>query len=499
MIDRPAPLPDLDFHPDRVRKMIDDAADLVQEYLERLPSLAIDRPRTAAEVRDLVAQEIPEEGISDAALGEYLRSIVFDSAMYTGHPAFLAYVSGSGTAPGAVADLIAAAINQNVGGWRLGPGATELELYLTSWFADRFGLPERAGGLITSGGSMANFVALKVARDRALGVDVRAKGLGDARLTAYTSADVHFATTRAADMLGLGSDAVRLVETDDRFRLDVDAMVRRIDRDVADGLQPFAVIATMGTVGTGAIDPLEDIADVCRERNLWMHVDGAYGGPAIFAEDLKPLLSGVERADTIAFDPHKWMYTPHSGGVVLLRDLQWLSDSFAAHATIIYEDKELTGRGLDLGMMGPQLSRSFWALKIFVSLLAYGTKAYGRRISHDVKLAHYLADLVREHPDFELSAPVELSICCFRYVPQDLLDEKERESYLNTLNERLMAEVQMDGRVYYSNAVLGDRFVLRCCITNFRTEAEHLDSVIEVTSELGKKLDAEMRPDTLRS
>lgn len=479
--------------------MIDDAADLVQEYLKRLPSLSIDRPRTAAEVRDLVAQEIPEEGVSDEALGEYLRSIVFDSAMYTGHPAFLAYISGSGTTPGIVADLVAAAINQNVGGWRLGPGGTELELYLTSWFAGLFGLPEKAGGLVTSGGSMANFIALKVARDRALGSDARTKGLGDARLTAYTSDQVHFATTRAADMLGMGSDAVRLIETDERLRLDVDAMARRVERDVADGFQPLAVIATLGTVTTGAVDPLRDIAEVCRDKDLWMHVDGAYGGPAIFAEDLKPLLEGVELVDSIAFDPHKWMYTPHSGGVVLVRDLQWLSDSFSALATFVHEDKELTGRGLDLGMMGPQLSRSFWALKIYISLLTHGTKAYGRRISHDVKLAHYLADRVREHSDFELSAPVELSICCFRYVPPDLPDGELREKYLNALNERLMAEAQMDGRVYYSNAVLDDRFVLRCCIVNYRTEAEHLDLVLEVTSELGQKLDGEMRPENLRS
>ena len=495
----PEPFRDLDLDPKRVRALVDAAGDLFQEYLERLPSLRIDRPRTVEEVRDSVALEIPEEGIPDDDLIDYLRGLVFDSAMYTGHPAFMAYITGSGTPPGAVADLVAAAINQNVGGWRLGPGATELELYLMSWFARRFGMPERAGGLVTSGGSMANFVALKVARDRSLGLGVREEGLGDARLTAYTSDEVHFATTRAADMLGLGSNSVRLIGTDDRFRLDVQRMVERIDEDAANGFKPFAVIATLGTVGTGAIDPLQEIADVCRERGLWMHVDAAYGGPAILADDLVPLLTGVDQAHSIVFDPHKWMYTPHSGGVVLFRDLQWLADSFAAHATYVHEDKELTGRGLDLGMMGPQLSRSFWALKIFVSLLVYGTTAYGRRISHDVDLARYLAELVREQDDFELMSPVELSICCFRYVPADLPSGAGREEYLDALNERLMARVQMDGQVYYSNAVLRDRFVLRCCIVNFRTEAEHLDQVIEVTRKLGEEIDAEMRPGSLRT
>ena len=499
MATSPKPFRDLDIDPKRTRALVDAAADLFQEYLERLPSLPVDRGLTVDEIRDLVVRDIPEEGVSDDDLMDYLRSIVFDSAMYTGHPGFMAYVSGSGTAPGAVADLVAGALNQNVGGWRLGPGATELELHLTSWFAQLFGMPEQAGGLVTSGGSMANFIGLKVARDRALGIEVREQGLGDARLTAYTSKEVHFATTRAADMLGLGSNSVRLVDTDESLKLDVDALSRCIEEDLSNGFKPFAVIASLGTVSTGAIDPLGEIADICRDRDLWMHVDAAYGGPAILAEDLRPLLSGIERSDSIAFDPHKWMYTPHSGGVVLVRDLQWLADSFAAHATFVHEDKDLTGRGLDLGMMGPQLSRSFWALKIFVSLLTYGTRAYGQRISHDVALTRYLADLVREQEDFELMAPVELSICCFRFVPRNLPSGPCREEYLDALNARLMAEVQMDGRVYYSNAVLGDRFVLRCCIVNFRTEAEHLEQVITVTRNLGEAMDAEMRPDSLRS
>jgi aromatic-L-amino-acid/L-tryptophan decarboxylase len=495
----PEPYRELDLDPKRARALVDAAADLFQEYLERLPSLPIDRGRSSDEVRRAVARPIPEEGVPDEDLISYLRTIVFDSAIYTGHPGFMAYISGSGTPPGAAADLVAAAINQNVGGWRLGPGATELELYLTSWFARRFGMPERAGGLVTSGGSMANFVALKVARDRALGAGAREEGLGNSRLTAYTSDEVHFAATRAADMLGLGSNSIRLIDVDDDYRLDVGLMEERIEEDLSRGFQPFAVVATLGTVGTGAIDPLSAIADVCRRRGLWMHVDAAYGGPAVLADDLKPLLAGVEHADSLAFDPHKWMYTPHSGGVVLVRDLQWLADSFAAHATYVHEDKELTGRGLDLGMMGPQLSRSFWALKIFVSLLAYGTNAYGKRISHDVTLARYLADLVREQEDFELMAPVELSICCFRFVPRNLPTGPGREEYLDELNATLMAKAQLDGQVFYSNAVLGDRFVLRCCIVNFRTEAEHLQQVIDVTRKLGEEIDAQMRPDSLRN
>lgn len=491
---RPEPMPALNVDPARMRALVERAADLVGELYERLPSLSVDRPRTIEGVRGVVARDIPEEGLGDDELFDYLRDVVFETAMYPGHPGFLAYVVGAGTAHGAVADLVAAAINQNVGGWRLGPGATEMELYLTSWFARAFGLPEGAGGLVTSGGSMANFIGLKVARDRTLGLEVRETGLGGARLTAYTSGEVHFATTRAADMLGLGSSSVRQIPFDERYKVDMDALRNAIRRDRGDGFAPFAVIATAGTVGTGAVDPLNEIADLCGSEGLWMHVDAAYGGPAAFTDELRPLFAGIERAQSIAFDPHKWLYTPQSGGVVLVRDLQWLSDSFAAHATYVHEDKELTGRGLDLGMMGPQLSRSFWALKVMVSLLAYGTRAYAERIAHDVALARYLADLVEEHDELELMAPVELSICCFRYVPRDMREAPD-DAYLDRLNERLMAAVQVDGRVYFSNAVLhGGRFVLRCCIVNFRTEAEHLEKVVEVTTELGAALDAEMRP-----
>jgi aromatic-L-amino-acid decarboxylase len=491
---------DLDWEPKRARALGDSAVELWEEYLQRLEDLPVDRGFTAAELSEAVALEVPAAGMSDDELLGYLRKVVFDFSMYTGHPAFLAYISGSGTVPGAVADLLAAGINQNVGGWRLSPGATEIELHLVRFFADRFGLPSTAGGLLVSGGSIANFVGLKAARDMKGGLEVRKAGVGAAPgLVAYTSSEVHFATTRAADMIGIGTDAVRMIDVDDHYRLDATVLERRIEEDLSAGLKPFAVIASLGTVGTGAIDPLPRIAELCESYGLWLHVDAAYGGPIVLSEELKHLTAGVERADSIAFDPHKWLYTPQSGGCVLVRDVASLFDSFSTYGSYVYEDKELTGRGVDLGWLGPQLSRSFWALKVWVSLLSHGTDAYGRRIAHDVALTKYLAECVSERDAFELSAPVELSICCFRYVPPELGEGEGREEYLSLLNERIMAAVQMDGRVYYSNAILGDRFVLRTCIVNFRTEASHLDRVLDVTEEIGAKLDAELRPEALRA
>jgi glutamate/tyrosine decarboxylase-like PLP-dependent enzyme len=501
---RPEPPPavgDLDWEPARARALAEHALDLWGEYLERLDTLPVSPGAGEVEVREAVALPVPDAPMSEDDLAAYLRDLAFRWSVYGGHPRFMAYITGPGTAPGVAADLFAAGFNQNVGGWRLGPAATEIELHLTRWFAQRFGLPAGAGGLLLTGGAMANFVALKVARDRQAGLGVRQHGVaGAGPLRLYASSEVHAVTDRAVDMLGLGMDAVRKVAVDDGLRMRVDELAAAIEADRAAGVRPLAVVATAGTVGTGAIDPLEEIADVCEREDLWFHVDAAYGGPAVLADDLRPRFAGIERAHSIAFDPHKWLYTQHSGGCVLVRDLFWLVDSFGVMPAYVHEDKERTGHGLDLSMFGPQFSRGFTALKVWLSLLAFGSRAYGARISHDAELARYLGALVEWREDFELACPVGLSITCFRYVPPDLPAEpsEQRERYLDLLNQRIMTEVQLDGRVLYSNAVVDGRFVLRTCVVNFRTEARDMDAVVDVTAEIGARLDRELRPEAMR-
>jgi len=496
---RPDPFRDLDWNARRTRELGDETVALWAELIERLPTLPVSRGKHVADVRDRVAFEPPEDPMPLDELMTHVRDVVFEGSTYPGHPAFMAYIMGSGTVPGAAADLVAAAINENLGAWRASPAATEIELHLTRWFASRFGLPDGAGGLFTSGGAMAGFVGLKVARDRMAGWDIRADGiLGGPPLTQYASEEVHGINKRAADILGIGGDGVRLLPTDDAFRMRVDALRDAIREDREAGRKPIAVVATAGTVATGAIDPLPEIAGVCEEEGLWFHVDAAYGGPAILAPELRPLLAGIERADSIAFDAHKWLYTPHSGGITLLRDFDQLAESFSIHATYTREDKERTGTGVDLMELGPQFSRSFYGLKVWLSLLAHGTRAYATRIAHDAELARYLASEADRRAEFEPVAPVTLSIACFRYVPPDLPDGEGRDRYLDALNERLMTEIQLDGRAYCSNAVLRERYVLRACIVNFRTEADHIDLLLDVASELGAKLDAELRPPTLR-
>lgn len=482
-----APVRDLAWDADRARAFGAQIVELWGDLLERLPSMPVGGRATAEQVRAAVTRPIPNEPLSIEELMAALETIVLEHSTYTGHPGFMAYITGAGTVPGTAADLIASALNQNVGGWRLSPGATEIELHLGRWFASRLGLPATAGGYVTSGGAMAGFIALKAARDAKAGWSIRESGTrAGAPLTLYASSQVHDINTRGADMMGLGRDAVRIVPTDANLRMRVDSLRSAVRRDIQDGHKPIAVIATAGTVSTGAIDPINEIADVCAEHGLWLHVDGAYGGVAALTDALRPLFAGIERADSVALDPHKWLYTPHSGGVVVVRDMQSLANAFSIDPSYVYEDKELTGRGVDLFALGPQFSRGFHALKIWVSLLAHGWDAYQRRIAHDVELAQYLYGRAESHPELEpVGPPPPLSIACFRYVPLALRDDPSAEPYLNRLNERLMSELQLGGRVFPSNAVLDGRFAVRACIVNFRTEAVDIDALVEQAVEMG--------------
>lgn len=498
--DRPAPIRDLDWGADDARAFGIHAVDLWAELLDRLhDDLPVVRNRSAAEVSDATAVEIPAEPMPVDDLVAHLRRIVFDESMYPGHPGFLAYISGAGTVPGAAADLIAAGLNQNAGGWRLSPAATEIEQHLMRWFARRFGMPDGSMGYVVSGGAMTNLIGLTLARTRHAGWDVRSEGMRTGpQLTVYASSEVHDTVDRAAQILGIGDVGVRHIGTDDRLRMDVRALRAAIDADLAAGHRPIAVVGAAGTTGTGAIDPLSDIADVCGEYGIWFHVDAAYGGGAALVDSLRHLFVGIDRADSLGFDPHKWLYTPHAGACLLVRDPDVLVETFAVDASYIVTDRDETGWGIDVYELSPQFSRPFAALKIWVSLLAHGWDAYEARIAHDVDLARYLHRVVTRHPDLEAIGEPGLSITCFRYAPSDLRGRDDAAEYLNLLNERLMFRLQLGGMVFPSNAVIDGTFALRSCIVNFRTEADTMDQLASETVLLGHALDEELRPAHLR-
>jgi aromatic-L-amino-acid decarboxylase len=479
----PAPVTDLAWSPVDAHDLATRVVDIWTELLERLPALPVTHDVTPAETGPALALPVPEEPMPVDDLVAHLRELTFEQSLQVGHPAFFAYIVGAGTVPGAAAELLAAGLNPNLGGYRLSPGAAEIELHLTRWLAERFGLPEGAGGMIMTGGAMANFVGLKCARDDRMGIDVREHGVRDHDPVAiYASEEAHVVIRRSADMLGLGAGAVRAIALDGEQRMRPDALAEAIERDRAGGTRALALVATAGTTTTGSIDPLPALADLAEEHGLWLHVDAAYGGAAVLSDELRPLLAGIERADSVAVDPHKWLYTAQSAGCVLLRDFGHLSRSFHADASYIWLD-DAARHGIDYAMHGPQFSRGFAALKVWVSLLAHGRAAYGRRIAHDAALARYLGELVAAHPYFELMCPPRLSICCFRYRPRGWTGTEEE---LDRLNERLMTAIHADGRVYCSNAVIDGRFGLRACIVNFRTEAPDVERLLAVAAELGE-------------
>jgi glutamate/tyrosine decarboxylase-like PLP-dependent enzyme len=434
-----------------------------------------------------ITPPIPDEPVSDDELMELARELFFECATYPGHPRFMGYICGAGTVPGAVADFLAAALNANAGGFRIGPGAITIENHLTRWFATQvFGLPDGAFGLFTSGGSLANLVALKAARDACVGPTVREDGMSGAPVAVYASEEAHVVIDRAVDILGMGVRCLRKIPVDDSARMRVDALERALEQDAREGVLAAAIVATVGTTSTGAIDPLDEIAEIAARRHAWFHVDGAYGAVACLSDRLKPLFRGIERADSIAFDPQKWLSTPIGSGCVVAREPERLKRAFGVPLpAYVRQDKTRTGDGIDLGLYGPEFSRPFYAFKVMFSLLAHGRRPHADSMERNVALARYLAERVDAHPNMERMSDGQLSICCFRYIPPAL---RGKDEALDVLNERLMTELQVDGRAFCSGAVVGGRFVLRACIVNFRTRTEDVDALLAVIEEIGEQL-----------
>jgi aromatic-L-amino-acid decarboxylase len=481
--DSPPPVSDLDWSPERARVFADRIVELYTGFLATLPEGPVSPHVTPTSVRAALGLTIPDEPMSDDAIAAQLQTLL-DLSTRPGNGGFLAYISGGGTVPGAIADLLASGLNANAGGWSASQGAAEVETHLVSWLAGLFGLPDGAGGMIVQGGALANLTALKLARDHAWS-GVRTQGVAAGPpLAFYTSSEAHFTIDRAADVLGLGEAAVRKVPVDTDLRMRVDELERLIAADVARGITPAGVVATAGTTGTGALDPLVEIAAIAARYGAWFHVDAAYGGALAVSDTLRPLLAGIELADSITFDAHKWLYAPLTTAFIIVRDSKVLASSFSAHAAYVAHESGVVERGDDLGMAGLQLSRNFSALRVWVALLAHGRNAFARRIEHDVDLTNWLARRIEENPEFELACAPSLSICCFRYRPEGVTDEE----YLDRLNMRLMTEIQVDGTVFPSNASVHGRTTLRTCIVTYRTEARHLERLLDLAHEIGERL-----------
>lgn len=486
----------LDIENSEMRELAAYTVALVTDYFANLPELPVFPKTSAGELTEALGSSLPIEGDNLERVIDNCRTIIAASR-HNGHPRFFGYVASPATPMGAFADVIASALNQNVTSWRSAPAATEVERTVVRWLALLVGYPEDAGGLLTSGGSMANLNALFIAHRAKSPGEASLRGLWNAGppMTIYVSDQVHLSIPKAADIMGLGREQVRIVETDEHFRVDVRRLRERIESDAQNGLQPFCIVASAGTVNTGAIDPLMEISRVAAEHKLWFHVDGAYGALAAVDLEKRSLFAGIERADSLSLDPHKWLYAPVDCGCLLFRDMAQARAAFrSTEAEYIKVYTEQTAESFAFWDFGVELSRRFRALKIWMMLRYYGARRIAAAISEDNALAQYFAERVSAADDFELLAPVTLSICCFRYVPPDMRgalaavsEDRDRiEAHLDELNMRIMQVVQRGGRAYLSNAALHGRFALRACITNFRTTRKDIDETLDVVRDAAR-------------
>jgi glutamate/tyrosine decarboxylase-like PLP-dependent enzyme len=462
------------------------------DAIARGPVTRDESPSTVRQALDL-SGPLPETGIDPGVLLERTAQRLFEHSLFNAHPRFFGYITAGPAPIGVLGDFLASAINANVGSWTLAPAATEIESQTVRWIAELIGYPVACGGLLVSGGNMANIVCFLAARAANAGWNVRERGVvGEAgqRLRVYGSAETHTWIQKAADIGGLGTDAIRWIPTDADLRMDVAALRKQIEMDKAAGDVPCLVVGTAGSVSTGAIDPLRDIAALCKAHGIWFHVDGAYGGFAAALPDAPADLHALTLADSVAVDPHKWLYAPIEAGCALVRDPECLRAAFAYHPPYYHFDEHATNY-VDYG---PQNSRGFRALKVWLALQHAGAAGYRAMIADDMRLSRAMADAVRGHDDLELVTQ-GLSITTFRCVPADLRStagDETTERHLDALNRTVLDRLQRGGEAFVSNAVVRGRYVLRACIVNFHTTRADVNAAVEIAARLGREVHAEL-------
>ena len=456
-----------------VRETALKALEVVARYYGELPAMPVMPVTTAGAVRDLLSEPLPSEPATVTEALGIVRDVVYPLSRHNGHPRFFGYVASPGSAAAIAGDLLTAGLNANVTSWRSAPGAAEMEHVVVDWLKTMIGYDSGATGVLVSGGSMANLSALAAARTAA-DPDIGRIGAGRrGPLQVYVSEEAHFSIEKAARLLGIGSENVETIPTGTSLRMDVAELERRISADRRTGLNPMCIVANAGTVNTGAVDPLDEIANIAERHRVWLHVDGAYGAFAALAPSAKHLFAGIERADSVTLDPHKWLYTSVGCGCVLYRNPQPAIDTFAHNAEYTRPVGLFRDEAFAFWDLGPELSRPFRALTVWLQIKLWGTRALAAAIESNIACARHFGSLVQNSQELELLAPVGLSIFCFRYRPAGYAGN------LDTLNERILINLQRAGSSYLSNALLGGNFALRGCVLNYRTTVQDMDVLLE--------------------
>ena len=467
-------------------QLINDIAGLISH----MPDFPVTTAPTPKSLQSKIPHSIPLTGTDPAELIRETWELLIHNSLFNGHPRFWGYITSSPAPMGMLGDLLAAAINSNCGAYVLSPMATEIEKQTIQWLGEWIGYPV-GGGIMVSGGNMANFVGFLAARKAKADWDIRKLGLGpsNGKWRIYTSSETHTWISKAADLFGLGLDAIQWIPVDSDQRMNTIALEKRITEDKMQGLIPLLVAATAGSVGTGAVDPLNEIAVICKKHGCWFHIDGAYGGFAAALPELKKEFQGLELADSVAIDPHKWLYSPLEAGCTLVKDANTLTDAFSFHPTYYNFDSDEEPQ-TNFYERGFQNSRGFRSLKVWLTFRQLGAEGHAQLIREDIGLAKKLFDMLNQEEEIETFTR-HLSITTFRYRPTGM-DSPADQEYLNTLNQAILNNLQSGGEVFPSNAVLNGHFLLRVCIVNFRTKPGDIELLPAIVVKEGRKLHKEL-------
>jgi glutamate/tyrosine decarboxylase-like PLP-dependent enzyme len=465
--------------------------DLISGFIASIDKKPVTTGETPRQIQDLLGNSsLPEDGSPVSELITRTAGLLLDHSLLNGHPKFLGYITSSPAPIGALADLLASVVNANVGANILSPVATAIEMQTVKWLSEFIGYSSSAGGILVSGGNMANLTAFLAARTAKGPKSLKEDGLSNTNgeMVFYCSRATHTWIDKAAVLFGHGTKAIRWIPTDANNKMNTEILSGTINEDLKLGRKPFLVIGNAGDVSTGVIDNLSEIAAICKANDLWFHIDGAYGMPAAVIPQFKKLFDGMQEADSIALDPHKWLYAPLEAGCTLVKNPRHLIDTYSAHPVYYNFNNDEEEPSMNYYEYGLQNSRGFRALKVWMALQQAGKNGYIKMIGEDIALSRLLFEEADKHPELE-AVTQNLSITTLRYIPSDFIKDGENgEAYLNTLNESLLNELQRGGEVFLSNAVIADKYCLRTCIVNFRTSKKDINGIIEIIVREGRKV-----------
>jgi aromatic-L-amino-acid decarboxylase len=461
-------------------------ARIIGEHVATLATRRVTPEATPAELEKLFDEPLPETGISIEEILDRFRVDIAPNAMGVPSPRYFGQFNPTPLPIGVWADALASMLNQNAGAWRNGPTSAMIEARVIRWLCDLLNYGPQSFGTLASGGSEANLIALKCARDSvAAGIKDRGVRIAPGDLVIYASEQCHYSIDKSADILGLGRDSLRKIPTDDRFHLSLDALREAITRDREAGRIPCCIVGVAGTTSMGVLDPLEPLAVIARENSCWFHVDAAYGGPLAFSSQHKDKLRGIELADSVTFDPHKWMFVPFSCGATLVRDGgRVLRDAFDMTPEYLSEDRGGADVEFDFFRYGQMGTRRFNSLKLWMAIKFMGREGYARTVERQIDLTKYLAEKIDGLRDFKRVGEVETAVCCFRFLPQPDLSGPE----LDRLQQRLQQIIERSGEAWLTTTVLNGRRALRVNINSFLTEQHHIDDLIKLLARSIEKL-----------